>query len=449
MSEGLPHDEHLERVLLGTLLSGGDVAAVADVIHARTFLVPTHRDIFGALVAADQSEDRRLSPAAINRRMREAGTGDKGLLSRLTALAQVADPRGTELGHARALAKIHRRRAAIEAAREMEERIRTDESAEPAVLLAALMADLETDAPTGKGWVSQADLVMAQLAAIEARAQRPNEVPGAPTGVPDLDKKIGGLQPGKSILIAGRPGSGKSALAQGWALSAARAGVGVGIITLEMPGEEVAERALAMDGRVHSGDIRSGDLRADAWRRLVESADRLAGLPVWVDDSPAATIAQIIGKVRRLKNRHPEVGVIMLDYLQLATAEGSKSQSRQQEIGRISRGMKELAKEQGLCCLSLAQLNRQCEQRSDKRPQTSDLREAGDLEQDADSIIFVFREDMYDKNSAKKGTAELIISKNRGGACGMVEVQWVGSEYRFSPIGETETRYDYDGRYGD
>jgi replicative DNA helicase len=227
---------------------------------------------------------------------------------------------------------------------------------------------------------------------------------------------------------------GKSALAQGWALAAAAKGVGVGIITLEMPGEELAERALAMDGRVHSGDIRSGDLRDDASRRLYASADRLAGMPVWVDDTPAASIAQIVAKVRRLKARHPEVGLVVLDYLQLATAEGPRGQSRQQEIGRISRGMKELAKEQAVCCLSLAQLSRKCEERTDKRPMPSDLREAGDLEQDADSIIFVYRPEVYDKDTPKKGTAELIIGKNRGGPTGTVEVAWIGAEYRFAPL---------------
>lgn len=434
MSDGLPHDEHTERVLLGTLLRGGDIAAVSEIIRASAFFVPSHRDIFGALVAADQSEDRRVSPAAINRRMRDAGHTEKGLLSRLTALEQHADPKGTETGHARALAKVARRRAAIEGARDLERRLRDDPEAEPTVALAALMADMETDAPQGRGWVSQADLVMAQLATIEERTRQPNAVPGAPTGVPELDTKLGGMQPGKSILVAGRPAMGKSALAQGWALAAARQGIGVGIITLEMPGDELAERALAMDAHVHSGDIRSGAIRDDAWRRLVASAERLAGMPVWVDDAPAATIAQIIGKARRLKNRHPNLGLLVLDYLQLATAEGPRSQNRQQEIGRISRGMKELAKELGICCLSLAQLSRRCEERTDKRPMPSDLREAGDLEQDADAIVFVYRDEVYNKDTLKKGTAELIIGKNRGGPIGTVEVAWVGAEYRFAPL---------------
>lgn len=434
MSDGLPHDEHTERVLLGTLLRGGDIAAVSEILRPAAFFMPSHADVFRALMAADQSEDRRVSSAAIARRMRDAGHPAAGLLSRLTALEAHADPKGTETGHARHLAKVARRRVGMEVARLVEARLRQDPEAEPAAVLAAAMADLETDAPQAGGWISHGDLVARQLDVIAERARNPNEVPGAPTGLPDLDRLLGGLQPGKSILIAGRPAMGKSALAHGFALSAAQAGVGVGWITLEMPGDEVAERSLAMDARVNNGQIRSGEIHPDAWRRLDESRRRLADLPIWIDDSPAASIAQIIGKVRRLKSRHPEVGVVLLDYLQLATAEGGKGQSRQQEIGRISRGMKELAKEQGVCCLSLAQLSRRCEERTDKRPTPSDLREAGDLEQDADGIVFIYRDEVYNRDTPKKGRAELIVGKNRGGGTGTVTVRWIGSETRFAPL---------------
>lgn len=452
MSEGLPHDEHLEQVLLGTLLSGGDVAAVAEVIQATAFLLPSHRDIFGALVAADQSDDRRMSPAAINRRMREAGTAvDKKTLNQLTALAQKADPRGTEVGHARALAKIARRRAAVVGMRESIDRILQDPGAEPAVILAARMADLETDAPTGKGWTSHDDLIMRHLATIEARRSQPEVCPGAPTGIPELDLLTGGLQKGKSILVGGRPKMGKSAVVEKWALHAASKGHGVGIIHLEMTEEEHAERAFAMDARVHSNDLRSGDIRPDAWRRLLESAERLAGLPIWIDDTPTASISQIIGKVRRLKARHPEVGVIVLDYLQLAKAEGPNGQSRQQEIGRISRGVKLTAKEQEVCFVSVAQLSRKCEDRQDKRPMPSDLREAGDLEQDADTIIFCYRHEVYEEDTADKGIMELIVAANRGGGTGTVKVKWTGAEYRHDPLSTPaqEQAYTYDGRYGD
>jgi replicative DNA helicase len=435
MNRPTTHDWDTEMELLGRLLRGGNIGAASEVVRAEDFGKPSHQVIFAAMLDAAK-ESEKISLPRLFRRLKDAQQAEAvGGYAYLTALDQRADAPGTEATAARTIARDARRRHAVDLAHGMIKAINEDPAAEPATLMLAMQAAMEAATPAASaGWTLQADLVGAQLAEIRERTGRPADwTPGLTTGYPELDRKLGGLQAGRFYLITGRPAMGKSALAQNIAEHVGRT-AGVGFITLEMPGSEVAERALVMSARVNASRVRDGQIDDDDWRRLCDADAALAPLPIYVDDSPAATIAQIWAKARKLKERCPDLGVILLDYIQLATAEG-RGQSRQQEIGKISRGCKAIAKELGIAVVALAQLSRKPDERPDKRPVNSDLREAGDLEQDADVILHVYRDEVYSKDAClEKGIAEIIVGKNRGGAPGMVKLRFIGHEFRFANL---------------
>ena len=434
MQSERPHDWDSEMELLGRLLRGGNIGAASEVVRAEDFGKPAHGVIFAAMLDAAKDSEK-ISLPRLFRRLKDLGSDAAvGGYAYLTALDQRADAPGTEVGAARTIARDARRRHAVDLAHGMIKAINEDPAAEPATLMLAMQAAMDAATPAASsGWTLQADLVGAQLAEIRERTTRPADwVPGLSTGFPELDRKLGGLQAGRFYLISGRPAMGKSAFAQGIAEHVGRS-AGVGFITLEMPGSEVAERALVMAARVNASRVRDGQIDEDDWRRLCDADAAMAPLPIYVDDSPAATIAQIWAKARKLKERCPELACLVLDYIQLATADG-KGQSRQQEVGKISRGCKAIAKELGIAVVALAQLSRKPDERPDKRPVNSDLREAGDLEQDADVILHLYREEVYNKETPDKGIAEVIIGKNRGGAPGMVKVAFIGHQFRFANL---------------
>lgn len=434
-----PHDWDTEMELLGRLLRGGNIGTAGEIVRPEDFGKQAHRDVFAAMLDAAK-DGEKISLPRLFRRLKDGGKDVAiGGYAYLSALDARADLPGTEATAARTIARDARRRHAVDLAHGLIERIHTDPTAEPATLMLAMQAAMDAATPqASSGWTLQADLVGAQLAEIRERTGRPADwVPGLSTGFPELDRKLGGLQAGRFYLISGRPAMGKSAFAQCIAEHVGRT-AGVGLITLEMPGSEVAERALVMTARVNASRVRDGQIDEDDWRRLCDADAAMAPLPIYVDDSPAATIAQIWAKARKLKERCANLGLLVLDYIQLATAEG-RGQSRQQEVGKISRGCKAIAKELGIAVVALAQLSRKPDDRPDKRPVNSDLREAGDLEQDADVILHIYRDEVYCKESPDKGLAEIIVGKNRGGAPGMVKVAFIGHQFRFANLDDRRT----------
>lgn len=447
MSGVLPHNWESERSVIGGLMLAPErLSDVRAVVTGEQFHRPAHRILFDLIV---ETADAGLAPDTMvllntieARGMAEACGG----LAYVIGCPQACMFVDNVVSYARTVADHAVRRNLILACRAIEESVMTGEkSAVDAVASAEAtirgVADQLPSAAVG-GWMPQSALLAAQLEEISARAQRPDDwTPGLPTGFPELDRKIGGLQAGRVYLITGRPAMGKSAFAQCIAEHVGRHAA-VGFLTLEMPGTEVAERALVQESRVNASSVRDGKINEDDWRRLCDAEERLSRLPIFVDDAPAASIAQIWAKARKLKEKCPQLGCLVLDYLQLASAEG-KGHSRQQELGKISRGLKACAKELGIAVVALAQLSRKCEDRPDKRPVNSDLREAGDLEQDADVILHLFRDEVYTKEaSTKKGVAEVLIGKNRGGAPGTVEVAFIGHQYRFAPLAQPEPSTD-------
>ena len=267
-------------------------------------------------------------------------------------------------------------------------------------------------------------VVLNAIEKIEIASRTKGNVTGIATGFKDLDYQTSGFQPSDLILIAARPSMGKTAFVLNIAqYMAFRSGETVAIFSLEMSKEQLVNRLLAMESHVDSQNLRTGNLKDEDWTKLVEGADIIGGSNLIIDDTPGISIAELRSKCRKYKLEH-NLGIIMIDYLQLMSGSG-KSDSRQQEISDISRSLKALAREIDVPVIALSQLSRAVEQRPDHRPMLSDLRESGAIEQDADVVMFIYRDDYYHKDTEKKDIAEIIIAKQRNGPIGTVELVWL------------------------
>lgn len=267
------------------------------------------------------------------------------------------------------------------------------------------------------------DVITESLAEIEALSRVGGRLSGVPTGFAEVDDKTGGLQKSDLVLIAGRPAMGKTSLGLNIAQNAAiRAKVPVAVFSLEMSREQLANRILCSEALVESSKMRTGSLSGDEFKRIASALSSILSAPIYIDDSPSITVTAMKAKCRRLK-LEKNVGLVIVDYLQLMQGKG-RTENRQQEISEISRSLKIMAKELNLPVVTLSQLSRGPESRSDKRPLLSDLRESGAIEQDADIVMLLYREDYYDKETDKKNIAECIIAKHRNGSTGTVELVW-------------------------
>ena len=271
-----------------------------------------------------------------------------------------------------------------------------------------------TESRTANDFASLAEMLQPALDDIEAAGARDGRMTGTPTGFTDLDRLINGLSPGQLVVLAGRPGMGKSTAAVNFAQNAAiRAGQAAAIFSLEMSKVEIVTRMLSAEARIPLHVLRSGQLSDDDWTKLARCMGEISEAPIFVDDTATMNLMEIRAKARRLKQRH-DLKLIVVDYLQLMSSP-KRTESRQQEVSDLSRGLKLLAKEIECPVIAVSQLNRGPEQRTDKRPQLSDLRESGSIEQDADVVIFVHRDDYYDKESERAGEADFIVAKQRNG----------------------------------
>ena len=283
---------------------------------------------------------------------------------------------------------------------------------------------------TGGDYVPIRQVVMNALEKIEKASQQDGNVTGIPTGFIDLDYRTAGLQPSDLVLIAARPSMGKTAFVLNIAqYMAFRKDVTVALFSLEMSKEQLVNRLLAMESHVDSQNMRTGNLKDEDWTKLVEGADIIGRSNLIIDDTPGISISELRSKCRKYKLEH-NLGIIMIDYLQLMSGSGH-SDSRQQEISDISRSLKALAREISVPVIALSQLSRAVEQRPDHRPMLSDLRESGAIEQDADMVMFIYRDDYYHKDTEKKGIAEIIIAKQRNGPIGTVELVWLPQYTQF------------------
>lgn len=275
------------------------------------------------------------------------------------------------------------------------------------------------------------ELVKGAVEYIDEMHERKDGMAGISTGYDDMDKMTSGLAPGDLVIVAGRPSMGKTTFSMNVCeYAAVTCGKPVVIFSLEMPGEQLALRMLSSMGRINQQRLRTGKLRDDDWPRLTSAVELLANVPMFVDDTAGITPTEMRSRLRRLAREHGDPGLIMIDYLQLMQVQGG-GENRTAEISEISRSLKAMAKEFKCPLIALSQLNRSLEQRPNKRPIMSDLRESGAIEQDADVIMFIYRDEVYNKDTAEKGQAEVIIGKQRNGPIGTVRLTFVGEFTRF------------------
>ena len=283
------------------------------------------------------------------------------------------------------------------------------------------------------------DVLVDSFTQLEELYNRKQHITGVPSGFVELDYKTAGFHGSDLVLIAARPAMGKTAFALNIATNAAvRANVPVAIFSLEMSKEQLVNRILCSEAMVDSNKVRTGKLEEDDWTKLAGSIGPLSEAEIYIDDTPGISITEIRAKCRKLK-LEKNIGMVVIDYLQLVQGTNKRGASREQEISEISRSLKILAKEIGVPVIALSQLSRAAEQRPDHRPMLSDLRESGAIEQDADIVMFLYRDDYYNKDSEKKDIAEVIIAKHRGGSTGTVELLWLGSYTKFVNL---EKRFD-------
>ncbi len=292
---------------------------------------------------------------------------------------------------------------------------------------------------TGEDFVPIDKIVMTALERIETAAKTKGEVTGVPTGFVDLDRKLCGLQPSDLILIAARPSMGKTALALNIAQYVAfKKHMGVALFSLEMSKEQLVNRLFALESHVDAQSIRTGNLKDSDWEKLVEGAGIIGASNLIIDDTPGITVSELRSKCRKYKLEH-DVQLVIVDYLQLMSGSlGKKNENRQQEISEISRSLKALARELNVPVLALSQLSRAPESRPDKRPMLSDLRESGAIEQDADVVMFLYRDEYYNPDTEYKNQAEVIIAKQRNGPVGTVDLAWLAEYTKFANLSRQE-----------
>lgn len=432
-----PHSAEAEQAVLGSLLLANEAwDQVADIINQGDFYRPDHQLIFEAIAelatAAKPCDVITISQHLEQRGKLEAAGG----LAYLSSIARDTPTAANARAYAEILKERSLMRQLIQAGQKISASVHTAEGAGARELVdqaeQAVFEIAEGSFRGRQGAVKVSTLLPTVIAQIDELQQNPDKLRGLPTGFADFDKITGGLRPGDLLIVAGRPAMGKSTFAVNMAENAAlnpRSRASVAIFSLEMPADQVVTRMLASVGGVSLANLRSGKLSQQDWDRIGSAQSQLSEAKIFVDETPALTPTELRARARRIKREHG-LHLIVVDYLQLMQVPGSK-ENRATEIAEISRGLKVLAKELSLPVIALSQLNRGVEQRENKRPVMSDLRESGSLEQDADMILLIYREEVYDKNTTKKGLAEIELVKHRNGEIGVFTLVFQGMFTRF------------------
>ena len=430
-----PHSVEAEESVLGAVLLSADAANVAlEKLHAEDFYKPAHQQIFEAVVRLFDANEP-IDAITVSELLRRDDSLERvGGVDHLTHLLD-AVPAASNVGYYADIVEEHSLRRRLmrvggeigTIATEMTEPIAdVVDRSEQAVYAVA-------ERRVGDGLAPIDSLLGPAIEKAEDLQRRGSEVTGIPTGYRDLDRKLAGLHRTNMIVIAARPGMGKTALALNIAQNVAVEDHAVAIFSLEMSREEIVGRMLCAAGRIDSQKLRTGKLSESDFTKLSNAASTLYKKPIFVDDSPGLTVTEIRAKCRRLRRR-PGLDLVIVDYLQLM--QGSGGENRQQEIAVISRSLKQLARELEVPVIAVSQLNRSLEQREDKRPRLGDLRESGAIEQDADVVVFIYRDEYYHPEKVEaKGIAEVVISKHRQGAVGRVEMTFLPEFTLFADMG--------------
>jgi replicative DNA helicase len=427
-----PHDVAAEQCVLGGMLLSKDaISDVIEVIRPSDHYRPAHQLVHEAILdlyARGEPADAITVSNELARRGDLPRIGGAPYLH--TLIASV--PTAANAGY---YARIVRERAILRRLVEAGTRIvqmgyTGDSDADDLVDRAQAEVYAVTDRRISEDYHSLAEIMPGALDEIESISSHSGAMTGVPTGFADLDALTNGLHPGQMVVVAARPAVGKSALALDFARSATiRHALPTVLFSLEMGRNEITMRLLAAEAKVPMNLMRSGQLSDDDWSRLAKRMGEVADAPLFIDDSPNMSLMEIRAKCRRLKQRH-DLRMVIIDYLQLMSSP-KRVENRQQEVSEMSRSLKLLAKELGVPVVALSQLNRGPEQRQDKKPMLSDLRESGSIEQDADVVILLHREDAYERESPRAGEADLIVAKHRNGPTATVTVAFQGHYSRF------------------
>ncbi len=420
------HGWETERALLGgLLLDPSQIEEVAERLTPAAFSRPPHENLFALLLELQERHVVADVVTVIDELGRRKAEDYDGV-AYVAALPNACPSVENLITYAERVRETSVRRRLIDAAAHIVEVVKNEPKDLPTLLDEAERSIFDISQLSGRSdWHPLSEVIDEQFVVIQERAKAPGAVTGVTTGFYDLDKKLAGFHKGTLTILAARPAMGKTALALNMALAAAEHGA-VGIFSLEMSRQELATRLLTSKAEVDAGRVRTGRLDAADWRRLTQGVEDLHAMPIEIDDTPGLTIAQLRSKARRLLTKRRSLSLIVVDYLQLMQGSGGTKESRENVISAISRGLKILSKELQVPVLALSQLNRSLESRTDKRPLPSDLRESGAIEQDADVIMFIYRDDYYNPDSPDKGLAEVIIAKQRAGETGTVKLVFDG-----------------------
>jgi replicative DNA helicase len=424
-----------ESVLGAMMLSPGAIGAVSEVLDAGDFYRGSHAKIYRAALAL-YAKGEPVDAITLVDELEERGElEDVGSRTRIHELAALV-PASANAGHyARIVREMATLRGLIRAGGEISGLgwERPGETTDLVDRAEQIVFDLSQSRVTSE-FSHIEELLKDSFERITALYEAGAEVTGTPSGFRDLDRETSGFQPGNLIIVAARPSMGKSGLGLCMAANLAmRAETPVAVFTLEMSKSEVTQRLMCSEGKVESQRLRTGKLAADDWPRLTAACDRLAKAPIYVDDSGSITMMEIRSKARRLKSREPGLGLIVVDYLQLMTS-GASVENRVQEVSQISRQLKVLARDLDVPILAMSQLSRAVEQRHDKRPILSDLRESGSIEQDADLVLFIYRDEYYNDESDQQGIAEVHLAKHRNGPTGTIKLSFLKRYAKFADL---------------
>ncbi|AEB10847.1 replicative DNA helicase [Marinithermus hydrothermalis] len=437
-----PHNLEAETSVLGAVLLDNEILnRLEGVITANSFYKEAHRKIWTAIEAL-AARNEPVDLVTLTEELRSRGELEAvGGVTYLVGLSESTPTAAYAEHYARIVAEKATLRRLIAAAGEVM-RLAYDEAGSLDEILDAAgkkILEVSVQGPQHE-FQTMKELVHETFEHINLLYEHQGLPSGVATGFRDLDEMIGGLTPGSLNIIAARPSMGKTAFALTIAQNVALRGEQpVAIFSLEMPAIQLVTRMLCSEARIDMNRLRQGQLSDRDFARLVDVAGRLAEAPIYIDDTPDMTLMELRARARRLMSQH-KLGLIVIDYLQLMSGgqTGRNGENRQQEIAAISRGLKGLARELNVPVIALSQLSRAVEQRPNKRPMLSDLRESGSIEQDADLVVFIYRDDYYNPHSEKAGIAEIIIGKQRNGPTGTVELQFHAAHVRFNDLAKDE-----------
>ena len=427
----LPHSVEAEQAVIGAMLI--DARCIPDVIeqlHPDVFFIPQNRDIFETIYSMF-SLNQQIDPVTVLDEMRRRGVLDEqNSRAYLMELMDVTPTAAHVMEYARILRDKALLRQVSEAAGGIQRLVDEEQGSAGDILDASeqYIYDIR-QGRAHQGLHTISTVLVEVFAHLQELAANQGRVPGVPTGFSEIDQYLGGMGNTNLILVASRPGMGKTAIAMNIAVNAVReTGKSAVYFSLEMSRDQLVMRLLSSEAFINSRKLQTGDLTPDEWTRVANASTVLSKLDMRFDDNPNIGVAEMKAKCRRVEN----LGLVVIDYLQLMQGGGRRNDNRVQEVADISRNLKIMAKELGVPVLCLSQLSRANEKRENKRPMLSDLRESGSIEQDADVVMFLYRDEYYNENTEDKNVAECIVAKNRHGATGTIKLQWIAQHTTFS-----------------